>query len=234
MSSGLVLDIQDLRFRRAGRDWQLALSALQLHSGETMFLHGPSGSGKSTLLNLIAGTLPPQDGRLHVCGADLAHLSGAARDRLRASHLGIIFQQFNLLPFLGMADNVLLPCRFSARRARAASERFGSPRKAAEALLERLGLGDSALRAAPVAELSVGQQQRVAVARALIGAPDLVLADEPTSALDSDARDGFLKLLFAECEAAKSALLFVSHDLSMAPRFSQQASLSALAVGASA
>jgi len=234
MSPTPVLDIRDLRFRRPGRDWQLALSALQLQAGETMFLHGPSGSGKSTLLNLVAGTLAPQDGRLQVCGADMARLSGAARDRLRANHLGIIFQQFNLLPFLGMADNVLLPCRFSARRAQAAAERFGSPAKAAATLLERLGLGDPALRSAPVAELSVGQQQRVAVARALIGAPDLVLADEPTSALDSDARDGFLKLLFAECEAARSALLFVSHDLAMAPRFSHQASLSALAAGAPA
>jgi putative ABC transport system ATP-binding protein len=234
MSVTSVLDIRDLRFRRPGRGWQLSLSSLQLQKGETVFLHGPSGSGKSTLLNLVAGTLAPQDGRLQVCGSDMAALSGAARDRLRANHLGIIFQQFNLLPFLGMADNVLLPCRFSARREQAATQRFGSPGKAATALLERLGLGDPALQSAPVAELSVGQQQRVAVARALIGAPDLVLADEPTSALDSDARDGFLKLLFAECEAAQSALLFVSHDLAMAPRFSQQASLSALASGATA
>ena len=234
MSPTPVLDIRDLRFRRPGRDWQLALSALRLQAGETIFLHGPSGSGKSTLLSLIAGTLAPQDGRLQVCGADMAALSGAARDRLRANRLGIIFQQFNLLPFLGMVDNVRLPCRFSSRRAGAASERFGSPEKAAMALLERLGLGDPALRAAPVAELSVGQQQRVAVARALIGAPGLVLADEPTSALDSDARDGFLQLLFAECEAARAALLFVSHDLAMAPRFTHQASLSALAAGAPA
>jgi len=228
VSATPVLDIQDLRFQRKGRDWQLALRALRLAPGESMFLHGPSGSGKSTLLNLVGGTLAPQQGRLMVCGADFSALSGAARDRLRADRLGIIFQQFNLVPFLGMVDNVLLPCRFSRRRAQAATSRFGSPVKAAQALLDRLGLREQTFHAAPVAELSVGQQQRVAVARALIGAPDLVLADEPTSALDADTREDFLQLLFAECKSASSALLFVSHDLSLAPRFSSQASLSGL------
>jgi len=228
VSATPVLDIQDLRFQRKGRDWQLALGALRLAPGESMFLHGPSGSGKSTLLNLVGGTLAPQQGRLRVCGADFSALSGAARDRLRADRLGIIFQQFNLVPFLGMVDNVLLPCRFSRRRAQAATSRFGSPVKAAQALLDRLGLREQTFHSAPVAELSVGQQQRVAVARALIGAPDLVLADEPTSALDADTREDFLRLLFAECASAASALLFVSHDLALAPRFSSQASLSGL------
>jgi putative ABC transport system ATP-binding protein len=198
---------------------------LKLQPSESLFLYGPSGVGKSTLLNLIGGVQSPQEGRLRVCGLDLASQSAAARDRLRADHLGFIFQQFNLLPFLDMAGNVLLPCRFSARRARAATRRYGSPLHAATALLDRLGMGDPALQKVAVAELSIGQQQRVAVARALIGSPALVLADEPTSALDSAARDNFLELMFAECTAAGAALLFVSHDVTMASRFNRQASL---------
>jgi putative ABC transport system ATP-binding protein len=234
MTQAPVLEIRDLAFAWPRRAWALRLQELHLDPGETLFLHGPSGTGKSTLLNLIAGTLATPAGTLRVCGRDLPALSGAARDRLRADHLGIIFQQFNLLPFLGMRENVLLPCRFSRRRAQSAQQRFGSPAKAADTLLERLGLGDAALRAAPVVELSVGQQQRVAVARALIGAPDLVLADEPTSALDTAVRDEFLKLLFAECSAANSALLFVSHDLALAPRFARQASLGSLGTAVAA
>jgi putative ABC transport system ATP-binding protein len=186
------------------------------------------------LLNLIAGTLTTHAGMLRVCGRELSALSGSARDCLRADHMGIIFQQFNLLPFLGIRDNVLLPCRFSRQREQSARQRFGSAPRAADALLERLGMGDPGLRTAPVAELSVGQQQRVAVARALIGSPALILADEPTSALDSAVRDEFLNLLFAECSAASSALLFVSHDLALAPRFGRTASLGSLALAASA
>lgn len=219
MSSLRVLDVEGLQHAWPGRDWQLRIDALQLAAGETLFLHGASGSGKSTLLNLIAGTVTSQTGTITVCGQSLAALSGPARDRLRADHIGVIFQQFNLLPFLDMRQNVLLPCRFSRSRARAAKERHGSAEQAADALLERLGLGAAALRAAPVMSLSVGQQQRVAVARALIGAPRLVLADEPTSALDTALRDGFMDLLFAECAAAQSALLFVSHDVALAARF---------------
>lgn len=234
MSKSPVLEIRDLGFSWPGRDWRLQLAGLTLDAGETMFLHGPSGTGKSTLLNLVAGTLAKPDGVLRVCGRDLKTMSGAARDRLRADHLGIVFQQFNLLPFMSMRANVLLPCRFSRRRSQAAQLRFGSPLKAAEALLQRLGMGDAALRDAPVVELSVGQQQRVAVARALIGSPDLVLADEPTSALDTALRDEFLDLLFAECTAANAALLFVSHDLTLARRFARQASLAGLSQGAPA
>lgn len=170
MSQIPVLELRGLEFSWPGRDWRLHLAQLILEAGETMFLHGPSGTGKSTLLNLVAGTLAKPGGVLRVCGRDLASMSGAARDRLRADHLGIIFQQFNLLPFLSMRENVLLPCRFSRRRAQAARHRYGSPTKAAEVLLARLGLGAAALRNAPVVELSVGQQ-RVAVARALIGRP---------------------------------------------------------------
>lgn len=209
-----LLSIEQLVF-----GWQpgtpvLAIEALHLDAGTSLFLRGPSGSGKSTLLNLVGGVLLPLQGRVRLLDADLATLSGAARDRFRADHVGFVFQQFNLLPYLSALDNVTLPCDFSALRRR----RCGDPHSQAMELLSRLGL-DAPLWTRPAAQLSVGQQQRVAAARALIGTPELVVADEPTSALDSDARDGFLDLLFAECRRAGSALLFVSHDRSLEGRF---------------
>ncbi|MGL6289971.1 MAG: ABC transporter ATP-binding protein [Silanimonas sp.] len=223
-----ALRIDGLRFAWPGSAWVLAIPQLRLDAGERLFLHGPSGTGKSTLLNLVAGTLLPQAGAVRVAGEDVATRSGPARDRLRADHLGIVFQQFNLLPFLSMIDNVTLPCRFSSRRRERALQRFGSLDAAARHYLAALGLGDAAQAKRRVIELSVGQQQRVAAARALIGGPSLVLCDEPTSALDTRNRDQFIELLFAECEAAGTALLFVSHDLSLAARLPRQQALGEL------
>jgi putative ABC transport system ATP-binding protein len=223
-----ALRIEGLRFAWPGSAWTLAVPSLALAAGDRLFLHGPSGTGKSTLLNLVAGTLAPQAGRIAVAGEDMGGKGGAARDRLRADHLGIVFQQFNLLPFLGLVDNVTLPCRFSSRRRERALQRFGSLEAAARHYLAALGLDLAALGRRRVLELSVGQQQRVAAARALVGGPSLVLCDEPTSALDARNRDQFVDLLFAECAAEGAALLFVSHDLGLAGRFPRQQSLGEL------
>ena len=192
----------------------LDIPHLDLAPGEQVFLHGPSGSGKSTLLNLLAGVLVPQRGELRVLDTPFSSLHGAARDRFRADHIGLIFQQFNLIPYLSVLDNVMLPCRFSRRRA----TRAGTPREAAGQLLTQLDL-DTALWTRPATALSVGQQQRVAAARALIGRPELVIADEPTSALDAARQAAFLDLLRRECAASGAALLFVSHDARLAAHF---------------
>ena len=206
------------------RAWTLRLPHLTLPVGTRAFLHGPSGSGKSTLLGLIGGVLLPNTGRVQVLGRDLAALSTAARDRFRADHLGIIFQQFNLLPYLSVLDNALLPCRFSARRRARIAGRGCKPRHEAQRLLRRLDLSaDHWMR--PVAQLSIGQQQRVAAARALLGNPALILADEPTAALDVDRQQAFLDLLLTECQRSHAALLFVSHDLRLADRFDRVWSL---------
>ncbi len=223
-----LLRITDLRYAWPGQPELLAIPRFELQPGEQLFLYGPSGSGKSTLLNLVAGTLVARHGRVELAGRDLAALPAGARDRWRADHVGIVFQQFNLLPFLPMIDNVLLPCRFSARRRERALRRDPGLADAARRLLAQLGLDQPGLLQRPVGALSVGQQQRVAAARALIGAPELVVADEPTSALDADARDDFLRLLFAECGAAGAALLYVSHDHSLRPRFARSEDLLAL------
>lgn len=224
-----VLSISDLRFRwpAAVRDL-LHIEAFAIASGESVFLQGASGSGKSTLLNLVAGVLAPDAGRISLLGADLASASGAQRDRLRADHVGFVFQQFNLLPYLSVVDNVLLPLRFSRRRVDRCAAAPGGAVAEAQRLLEALGLEAAARRARDVTELSVGQQQRVALARGLVGRPELLIADEPTSSLDADARDDFLALLDAERAAAGAALLFVSHDSGLAVRFDRSVALASL------
>lgn len=224
MSAEPVIALEDVVYAWPGHGPCLDIPALRLMPGERVFLHGPSGSGKSTLLNLIGGVLTPRSGRVRVLGRDWTALSSASRDRLRAEHIGFIFQQFNLIPYLSALDNVLLPCRFSSRRAARATEGVGSLRAAAGRLLEHLDLGPE-LWSKEATALSVGQQQRVAAARALIGRPGLVVADEPTSALDEGRQLAFLELLRAECDAAGAALLFVSHDHRMAEHFQRQLAL---------
>jgi putative ABC transport system ATP-binding protein len=200
------------------------LESLTLARGERVFLRGPSGSGKSTLLNLLAGVVTPQEGTLRVLGRDLGALRGAARDRFRADHVGYIFQLFNLIPYLSVIENVCLPCGFSERR-RERAMADGDVKAEAVRLLEHLDMGGASVLGRPVTALSVGQQQRVAAARALIGAPELVIADEPTSSLDADRRAAFLELLFRECEREESALVFASHDASLAPLFDRAVEL---------
>lgn len=202
----------------------LNIPQLQLTAGEHLFLHGPSGSGKTTLLGLLSGIQQPTHGSIRILGHELAQLSAGARDQIRADHTGYIFQQFNLLPFLSVQENVELACRFSKRRTQRAQQRHGSQTQAAQHLLHHLGL-PKPLWAQRADCLSVGQQQRVAAARALIGQPELIIADEPTSALDANSRAAFLELLFSECHSVQASLLFVSHDLSLAPLFQRSLSL---------
>jgi putative ABC transport system ATP-binding protein len=207
----------------------LSIAEFGLALGEKVLLLGPSGSGKSTLLSLLAGIVVPDSGRIDILGTDMAKLSGAARDRFRVEHFGIIFQMFNLLPYGSLVDNVVLPLRFSrTRRERVLSE--GPLGETATRLLESLGLDRSVIATSRAASLSVGQQQRVAAARALIGAPQIIVADEPTSALDRNTEGTFLKLLFAQSAAAGASVIMVSHDESLAPYFDRVVRLDDIAV----
>lgn len=227
-SDGLppALVVEDLAFQRPD-GWSLQVAALRVEAGESVFLHGRSGSGKSTLLGLIAGTLRPERGTIRISDRQMPAARSGRRDRLRAEALGVVFQQFNLLPFLSLIDNVTLPCRFSAERARRASVLHGSVAAAAQALLSHLDLPPERFAGRAVSTLSVGQQQRVAAARALIGAPPLILADEPTSALDPDAREAFLGLILDACRRHGSGLLLVSHDHAIRPLFDRAVELPA-------
>ena len=215
-----VVEIEELTFRwRGDGPTVLDIERLSVERGERVFVEGPSGSGKSTLLSLIGGVVTPGHGHLRVLGHEPAGLGGAARDRFRADHIGFIFQLFNLIPYLSVVENVVLPCRFSKLRRERAIKAGGDLNAEARRLLGHLDLADEALLTRPVTELSVGQQQRVAAARALIGAPELLIADEPTSSLDAGRREAFLKLLMEECAAQGSTLLFVSHDAGLEPLF---------------
>ena len=223
-----LLALNEVRFHWPGRDgFTLSVDSFSLDYGEKLFLKGPSGSGKSTLLSLICGIVSPDSGSISIDGVDIGQLSASRADRLRADKLGIIFQQFNLLPYGSMLQNVLLPLQFSAARRERASA-GGMPADEARRLLQRLGLA-AEQHARGVTRLSIGQQQRVAVARAIIGNPRLIIADEPTSALDADNRDEFLKLLFEEVTRANAGLILVSHDQSLASRFDRRMEISEIA-----
>jgi len=214
-----IVRLRNVEFAWPGKGaFSLTVQDFALPVRQRILLIGPSGSGKSTFLSLLCGILAPQSGRIEILGEDLTSLGAAARDTFRAEHFGIIFQMFNLLPYGSVIDNVLLPLSFApGRRGRATAA--ASAVEEARRLLARLGLEPSLLRGQSAASLSVGQQQRVAAARALIGSPEIVVADEPTSALDRDRQGAFLDLLFAETGAAGAALIMVSHDESLAPRF---------------
>ena len=195
------------------------IDRLHIQGGQHLFIEGPSGSGKSTLLNLIAGVLTTQQGEISVLGQNLNQLSDSQKDIFRANHIGFIFQQFNLIPYLSVLDNITLPCSFSAKRKNKVLQHSTSLNDEAKRLLSALGLNDAELLQRSVNELSVGQQQRVAAARAMLGSPEIIIADEPTSALDSEHRQSFIKTLFDECQKATITLIFVSHDKSLKHHF---------------
>jgi putative ABC transport system ATP-binding protein len=223
-----AVELSDVRFGwRASKSPLLDFSTIRIERGEKVFLAGPSGSGKSTLLGLMSGVLLPQAGSVRVLGQAWQSMSASQRDRYRADHLGVIFQMFNLVPYLSVLENVLLPLKFSKLRL----GRLAQPEREARELLDRLGIGAEML-GRPAGELSVGEQQRTAAVRALLGQPEVVIADEPTSALDADNRDAFLELLLAEVERSGAALIFVSHDRSLASRFDRVVELADLRAGA--
>lgn len=218
ISAPPLLRCRGLSFRWSEQSQFIDLPDFEVARGERVFICGPSGSGKSTLLGLIAGVLSPDAGEVQLLGQPLSALRAYQRDRMRADHIGYIFQQFNLISYLDLIDNVLLSCSFSVCRAARASAEY-SLRTEAQRLLYTLGLDAEHLARHTVNQLSVGQQQRVAAARALIGAPELIVADEPTSALDAKARDAFVRLLLVECSRHRSGVVFVSHDMTLAKHF---------------
>lgn len=220
-----AVSLRGVEYKWNGRDaFALSVGALQIPRGERLLLLGPSGSGKSTLLSLLTGIVVAQAGSVAILGQRLDALGSSGRDRFRAEHFGIIFQMFNLLPYGAVIDNVLLPLSFAPER-RARATAAGGTESEARRLLSALGLpADVGQQTA--ATLSVGQQQRVATARALIGSPEIIVADEPTSALDDDRQQDFLDLLFGQIDATKATLIMVSHDRRLARHFNRVVQLS--------
>ena len=222
--------IKDLTFAwPASRVPILKIDKLNIPKASRILIQGPSGSGKTTLLSLLAGILLPTSGEMVVLGEDLTRFNSRKRDAFRVDHIGFLFQQFNLIPYLNLVENILLPCRFSKLRYQNVGNNEACLQDEAYRLLRYLGLDIDQFSNLETRKLSVGQQQRVAAARALLGNPKLILADEPTSALDPQNRSAFLELIFAECLEKKTTLIMVSHDTSLSGKFDQVIDLNELA-----
>jgi putative ABC transport system ATP-binding protein len=225
-----VIRMSGVRFTWPGRAaFSLAVDAFSLPSAKRILLIGPSGSGKSTFLSLICGIVAPQTGEIDILGTDITKLPAPDRDGFRAEHFGIIFQIFNLLPYGTVIDNVLLPLSFAPMRRKRATAKSTAEDEAVR-LLTRLGLEPHLTRGPSAANLSVGQQQRVGAARALIGSPEIIVADEPTSALDRNRQAAFLDLLFTQVSDAGATLIMVSHDETLADRFDEVMRLETIAI----
>jgi len=219
MTTPLALQVNDLVHTwRHHKVPTLNIPDLQLARGESLFIQGPSGSGKSTLLNLFSGVLGVQKGSIDLLGLPFSSLSNGRRDEFRANNLGYIFQQFNLLPYLSVLENVLLPVKISKPRRGEQQNNLLALKEEAEHWLSQLQV-PSALYGEKITCLSIGQQQRVAAARAMIGSPDIIIADEPTSALDQQNIDNFMSVLVQQCNQIGSSLIFVSHDQSLSSYF---------------
>lgn len=213
--------LNNLRFSYPGADTAtLEIAHWQVDSGDAVFLQGQSGAGKSTLLNLISGVLSGATGEISVLGQRLDAMSGSQRDRFRANHIGYVFQQFNLVPYLDALDNIRLANRFSSRQQ--SPER---PVSEIQALLDDLQLSEADW-SKPASRLSIGQQQRVAIARALVNQPEVLIADEPTSSLDQENRDNFMQVLMERVGRDRITLIFVSHDRTLEHHFKRVERLS--------
>lgn len=185
----------------------LEFPALAVDVGERVLIMGPSGCGKSTLLNLISGVLPLQDGHIELLGQTYQGLSGRALDQLRADHIGVIFQTLNLIPHLSARRNAALALRFSPRRRTRVEDIDREYARLSDALGLPAHIADQHAK-----HLSIGQQQRIAVIRALLGHPELILADEPTSALDPDSTALFMNELMSSFDRNRQGLIVVSHN----------------------
>ncbi|MES2614502.1 MAG: ATP-binding cassette domain-containing protein [Bdellovibrionota bacterium] len=220
--SEFVIDINNLVFSYTGKKPILDINSFQLKAAEKIFLYGPSGCGKSTLLGIIAGVLRAESGAVKIFDNDFIKTSSSIRDKIRGEKMGYIFQMFNLVPYLSVLDNILLPCHLNKMR----KKNFLNK---AEMLEKAMSLCNSfkidSLLKSQVTEISIGQQQRVAAARALLGNPELIIADEPTRAMDTDLQEIFLENLLGQCEKQGTALLFVSHDKRLSKMFHKEISL---------
>ena len=214
-----LIQLKNIQFKYDNSQaFKLKINQFELKKNTQAFIEGPSGCGKTTFLNLLTGLIKPQQGNINVFGTNITALSQIECDRFRADHFGIIFQLFNLIPYLSVIENIILPCTFSEKKAKCALQNESSLTAEAHRLCTELDIDDNLIKK-PVQHLSIGQQQRVAIARAIIGQPDILIADEPTSALDNERRDQFIELLLQEANKYNLNLLFVSHAMSIKSKF---------------
>ena len=207
-----MIRINGLAFSYPDQGFHLAIPEFQVAAGEKVAVIGPSGSGKTTLLNLVAGIVAPGQGTLTVNGQNVGALSDAARRNFRITNIGFVFQAFELLDYLDVLDNILHPYRITR-----ALKLNRAVRERAAGLAAQMGIGDKLAR--PVDRLSQGEKQRVAICRALLPQPKLLLADEATGNLDPRNKTQILDLLFQSADDHGATLLAVTHDHELLPRF---------------
>ena len=216
-----LIQLKNVFFKYSDNDsYSLDIPAFSLNEGDQLFLEGPSGSGKSTFLNILAGLIHVHQGDINILNTAIKSLNQVQKDRFRADHFGIIFQSFNLIPYLSVLENISLPSIFSDLKKNRILSRVHSIEEEAKRLCDSLNINQH-LQNTPVKKLSIGQQQRVAIARACFGSPEIIISDEASSALDPQNKVQFLSLLQSECKKNKSSLIFVSHDQTLKPSFDQ-------------
>tara|TARA_R110002167_G_scaffold130523_2_gene314003 strand:+ start:991 stop:1713 length:723 start_codon:yes stop_codon:yes gene_type:complete len=218
----LAIDIKGLyhSYSKSNDALGIVIPRWSLRRAERIFLYGESGSGKTTLLNLLAGVLNPTKGEIQLLEEEFSSLASRRKDRFRAQHIGVVFQQFNLIPYLSVLKNIQIAAYFAGNTKSQVEQTVSD-------ILLKLKLSPDVLQR-PAGALSVGQQQRVAIARALINAPEILLVDEPTSALDAAARDAFMEILIEICQLTTTTLVFVSHDMYLQRFFDASVEMSSL------
>jgi len=220
-----VIDLTDISFEYPGGAFGLRVESLHVGAGEKVAFIGPSGSGKTTLLNLIAGIAVPQAGLVRVDGREISRASDAARRAFRVASVGMVFQELELLEYLSVLQNILLPYRINARLSLTpAARQVALDLAAAAGISHTLGRRPN--------RLSQGERQRAAICRSLAARPRIILADEPTGNLDPGTGAAIMDLLLAQASAAGATLVMVTHDHSLLGRFDRTVDVSAFASGA--
>ena len=213
MSKNLI-SVENLNYSLGDNTkFSLKINKFILKKSDSFLIYGDSGLGKSTFLNLLSGPLRPQEGAINILGTNIVDSSSAVKDKIRGDHFGIVFQTFNLLPYITVKNNILLGKAYSNRK------QLLSSNDEVKILMDKLSLNYKDLVDRKAYELSIGQQQRVAVARALIGKPEIIIADEPTSALDQDNQKEFINLLFKSLDENEQGLIMVNHDKKLSNKF---------------
>lgn len=220
-----MIEFENILFAYPGSAFRLAVASLRVEAGEKIALTGPSGSGKTTLLNMAAGILLPDAGTVRVAGRTISTQSDRARRNFRVSGIGMVFQEFELLEYLTVRENILLPYRINPRL-----KLTGQVRAAAADLAATAGITETLNRRPD--RLSQGERQRVAICRALVTSPGIILADEPTGNLDPTTSRTIVELLLARAAAAEATLMMVTHDHSLLDSFDRTIDISSLPAGA--
>ena len=209
-----LISIKNLKYKIGQNiNFSLNIKNFKLNKSDSILIYGESGLGKSTFLNLLSGTISPQKGNIDILGTNISNTSSSIKDKIRGDHFGIVFQTFNLLPYISVKNNILLGKAYSSIK------QSKSNNDEIKELMDKLSLNYEDLINRKAYELSIGQQQRVAVARALIGKPEIILADEPTSALDKSNQKEFINLLFKSIDENEQGLIMVSHEHKLSNKF---------------